>query len=156
MISSSAGIAPPPPPIAHLNQAISTQTIPATYTVIDSARARSIDYNAPQFMTSLYPRETTATMMIPPQKTNESKFMDGKQQHQKQQSRVVPYDPSPKMVSKWVKGVKRDFIPLTIRSVLYEPPKPDTPPTKNWPFGYDPIWSEDICSPPIDLVSFTY
>lgn len=60
--------------------------------------------------------------------------------------------PPSKLISKWIKGVKRDFIPLTIRSDLYEAPKPDTPPATLWPFGYDPIWSEDILSPPIDLV----
>lgn len=66
---------------------------------------------------------------------------------------LVPGEAPPaKLISKWIKGVKRDFIPLTIRSGLYEPPKPDTPPSKVWPFGYDPIWSDDICSPPIDLV----
>lgn len=69
-------------------------------------------------------------------------------------SRIVPTDRPPKIISKLIRGVKRDFIPLTIRSNLYEPPKPDTPPTKVWPFGYDPIWSEDLCSPPIDMAQF--
>ena len=57
------------------------------------------------------------------------------------------------MISKWIRGIKRDFIPLTIRRGLYEPPKPDTPPAKVWPFGYDPIWSEDLESPTMVLVS---
>lgn len=66
-------------------------------------------------------------------------------------TRIVATDRPPKIISKLIRGVKRDFIPLTIRSNLYEPPKPDTPPTNVWPFGYDPIWSEDLCSPPIDM-----
>lgn len=59
-------------------------------------------------------------------------------------------------VTKWIKGVKRDFLPLSIQSMLYEPPKPDTPPSRLWPFGFDPIWSEDVCSPTIDIVSVSF
>lgn len=71
------------------------------------------------------------------------------------QSAIVPpgLEQSSNIISKWIKGVKRDFIPLNIRAALYEPPKPDTPPGKLWPFGYDPIWSDDILSPPVDMVS---
>lgn len=43
---------------------------------------------------------------------------------------------------KWIGGIKKNFLPLNIQSMFYEPPKPDTPPSKIWPFGFDPVWSE--------------
>lgn len=63
---------------------------------------------------------------------------------------------STSLSSKWIKGVRRDFIPLSIRSMYYEAPKPDTPPTKVWPFGFDPVWSETVESPKIESVRVSF
>lgn len=142
--------------------------LPPAYLSTASAADQALDYNAaafiPQFssqvdpMASFYAQQTAnstattragslaATSSVIPKSFTEVQATAVSQA-------IVGAEVPQKMISKWIKGVKRDFIPLNIRAALYEPPKPDTPPTKVWPFGFDPIWSEDILSPPVDLVS---
>lgn len=37
-----------------------------------------------------------------------------------------------------------DNFPSFNYSSFYEPPKPDTPPTRAMPFGFDPVWSNNV------------
>lgn len=154
-------------------------SVPTSYAPTSSS-TDMLDYNAPPFipqyanqvdpMTSFYGQSTsvpppapTATSRAgslaataPPQPQTTGKAYA--ECHTTSSGTVPPpgimgLEPRSKMISKWIRGIKRDFIPLTIRRGLYEPPKPDTPPAKVWPFGYDPIWSEDLESPTMVLVS---
>lgn len=159
-------LAQPPPPISFYTQSI-PQELPPTY-LPTTATDQALDYNAaafvPQFQSQLDPmasfyvptssRSTSLVAATQPTTTVTKAYAEVS-------SGVVPpglvsVEAQSKVISKWIKGVKRDFIPLTIRSTLYEPPKPDTPPSNQWPFGYDPIWSEDILTPPIVSKGMNY